>query len=423
MDNCTTGWSRRIINGSWVLFMLLLTACSQNSFLTVLFQQEFAGQTTASSEFVAGDWQFFALGDNEEGPGGVAPLVPTQNSVHALQAQERKLSTPIKLADNIQYTDYVINIAGQGLPSELAEDRRPFAHMVYEHFDDLFDFLIFAPEAFIEESGVYGSLQVIRNDTQHIGRPIYDNTAGYGSAGKLQGIVFLNLVAHNNHYLLNHELMHRWAVGPEFTGSPLAPCAGGHWGNVGTGRGLIGGWESELLVDNGDGTITIVAPNDQTGVAIPLELYLAGLLPADQVPDMVVPINMDCDSEEGRLHPEDPTKVIITYKADRLETYTIEDVIDLLGGERIPDVTASQKHFRSAFVVVSETLLTPEELAHFEEYAQYHGRINTDARTGWTNSFSQAMQGLATMDFVLVGAEQEHSLYLPVIIAGSTERH
>lgn len=421
MDNYSPGWMRQIINGSWILFALLLTACSQTPFPTAFSQQVFASQTTTPSKFSPGDQQFFAVVGKAEGPDGVAPLVPTQNSSPALQTQGRALSTPIKLADNIQYTDYVINIAGPGFPAELAENRRPFAQLVYEHFDDLFDFLIFAPESFIEEAELYGSLQVIRNDTQYIGRPIFDNTAGFGSAGKLQGIVFLNLVAHNNHYLLNHELMHRWAVGQEFTGSPFAPCAGGHWGEVGIGRGLIGGRAPELLVDNGDGTITIVAPNDQTGVAIPLELYLAGLLPADQVPDMVVPINVDCDSVEGRLHPEDPTKVIITYQADGLETYTIEDVIDLLGGERIPDVTASQKHFRSAFVVVSETLLAAEELAHFEEYAQYHGRTDTDAPTGWTNSFSQAMQGLATMDFVLVGSEQEHQLYLPVIVTGMAE--
>ena len=64
---------------------------------------------------------------------------------------------------------------------------------IYGEMDDAFDFLVFALD---EDHGVAAtrtsSYTPVKNDVQGIGLDLFDMTPDFGSAGRLQGIAFLN---------------------------------------------------------------------------------------------------------------------------------------------------------------------------------------------------------------------------------------
>jgi hypothetical protein len=154
---------------------------------------------------------------------------------------------------------------------------------------------------------------------------------------------------------LGHEMGHRWAafVSAKVNGEiiPLGPT---HWA-----RGLqapaafpyqrpveasaMGGgvWQ-----DNFDGTYTQLDDDyyvPATGWSY-LDLYLMGLITAEEVPDFFLLKNLTAAGRDGNGHP--------IFKADRVKI-TIQDVI-ALEGARLPAVAQSQKNFNTGIVVVVE---------------------------------------------------------------------
>ena len=185
---------------------------------------------------------------------------------------------------------------------------------------------------------------------------------------------------------------------------------GAHWGVIGIGRGALGGLDPDTIVDNGDGTMTAVTGN--MGLLAPLELYLAGLIEADQVPPIVQPLDVDCDSVVTERDPE-KFQFFQTFKATGLRTVTMAEVQAALGGARIPGVAESQKDFRAALVVVSEVLLTPEELSPFEEYAIRYSSADDGDDVWYT--FAESTRGLATIDFSIVTPRQDQTITFEVL--------
>lgn len=155
---------------------------------------------------------------------------------------------------------------------------------------------------------------------------------------------------------LGHEVGHRWGayVSAIVNGETISLGTWPHWGpglqtrvafpySLPVEASTLGGgvWQ-----DNFDGTYTQL----RDGFFVPapgysyLDLYLMGLISADEVPDFFILKNFARVGKDENGHP--------IFKADRTKV-TIQDVI-AASGPRLPDVDHSQRKFNTGFVVVVE---------------------------------------------------------------------
>ena len=245
----------------------------------------------------------------------------------------------------------------------------------YRHYEDAFDVLVFVSQAQDGFSnkwglGVYGKMFVVRNTQQGTGVSLRDHGKAFGSEERLKGIAFL---ANANHIVwgtLLHEFMHLWVSDVEVIPSNFIA----HWGYSSVG-GWLGGFQRDELKSLGDGKYSaglfepIGAPN-----FVPyseLEMYLAGWLPASEVPDTWVAEDgewskkelteeelSDCEIKDGPLvgtldidcitEKDDEGNRVFT--ASKISSWSIEQVIEKIG-PRVPNFEHSQKEFRVAFVL------------------------------------------------------------------------
>ncbi len=223
------------------------------------------------------------------------------------------------------------------LPAARGATHAAYTSGFYQHFDDEFDFLVLVSSGFNDidwpDGGFYSP---VANDVQGIGLEIYSKSGEYGSAGRLHGIPFFSHPWWFRGIIL-HEVLHRWAA----YGS-LPFVSGGHFVAFCNIFGAFGGAFSapfELIVDLGGNRFRAKkAPWSYTYG--PLELYLAGLIPPEDVPDFWVAVDGKwIDRESG------------TFSATDIVEYTVYDIIHVLG-RRIPPAPTSQRDFRAAVVLL-----------------------------------------------------------------------
>jgi len=240
------------------------------------------------------------------------------------------------------------------------------------------------------EAGAKGFYLEVKNDTQGINRTLFNNTSFFGSAGRLQGVIesgnVTSLAASPYGTLLDetlgvldHELMHRFGAYVRYRkpdGSISTGLLGrdsAHWSYLLDTKGSLmygNGWR-----DNGNGTFTSTA---KQSVLSPLDLYLMGMIPKEQVPPILLIDNTAIDATQL---PQLGATVFGTAT-----TVTIDDIVSA-EGERIPNSTASQKQFTGGFVLLirpgdsTETALQAIELlrkafaGRFAELTQLKGSI------------------------------------------------
>ena len=274
----------------------------------------------------------------------------------------------------------------------------------YEHFNDEFDFLIFfanvdrnddlEPGAF--DGAFYNS---VKNDVQGIGLDTFSNHSPWGSAGKLQGVIFVSVyepwhprVGYSDFRgLLVHELMHRWAnfIIPN-TSSAV------HWGLSSPGGAL--GDDITNMVDHGNGRYSAIPP--RVGGFSPIELYLAGFIPPEDVPDFLIAVDAEWHTPEFASDDKGST-VRYIFSASGFKTYTIEDII-AEHGPRVPDHLQAQKDFRAAVILlVSEDYpATREILESVSDDASWfsHAGESNLVKNGWPlPNFYEATGGRGTI--------------------------
>ena len=209
--------------------------------------------------------------------------------------------TPLQIYnDNVVVLPVAENLAALWMDSGNSPPLQDYAARFYEHFNDEFDFLIFFANVRLREIELEpGSLDgayfhSVKNDVQGIGQGTFSDNNYWESAGKLQGMIFSSVYGQYHPRFgysdfrqgqLLHELMHRWAA---YLGEPLSD---GHWNEHSNVRGSLGGVfrsEFEEIVDLGGDRYTgakdPVDPKEQ--LYPPLELYLAGFIPSEEVPDI-----------------------------------------------------------------------------------------------------------------------------------------
>ncbi len=278
-----------------------------------------------------------------------------------------------------------------------APDPQAATDRIMGAFDDAFDFLLFVNKDDASTASYYGKHWGVLNDTDGLGKTLFDASVSWGSTGRLQSVIHLT---RQNGIIGGpslHEIMHRW-------GNSLSQIDGGvsgHWGYSNIG-GQLGGWQAGTLVDLGNGTYDADGPRGTTsfgtfanggnGLAYsPLELYLMGLIPPSEVTqDLIVAQDAAwADSANG------------IFSASGLTTFSINDII-AEAGPRVPDAANSQKQFRALVVAVTPAPLTEAEQ---EEYATEVERFGREADDGTTlYNFWEATGGRASIQMDEVAA-------------------
>ena len=230
----------------------------------------------------------------------------------------------------------------------------------YEYFEDEFDFLFFVQGLYRFEypriirsnfspDTINPSFVPVRNFVQGIGRPI-SAPGALGPTDRLQGEIWLPSYGNmGSQGILLHELMHRWA-------NHIFPSPSyGHWAFI-SADGIVGGFDIEDLEDLGGGRYAVRNYWGGGGsfgsrrYFSPIELYLVGLVPPEQVPDLWVGEDVEWVlDQDGEVALQEGEYRI--FKPQRVRIYSIEDII-AEHGERVPDHTESQRDFRAAVILL-----------------------------------------------------------------------
>ena len=197
-----------------------------------------------------------------------------------------------------------------------------------------------------------------------------------------------------------HELLHYWGSYVGFTRG-FSQCTDlAHMGVVGQGAGQHGGFDASTLIDEGGGlySVDFFFENSNAFRATrfsELEMYLMGLIPAEDVLDIIVPQQVDCGSLA--CVPGDCTRR--QFRAFSMQVVTMDDLI-MDHGARVPSYLDSRKDFRAAYVLVTPFEPTSAEIAWMNQRAR---RLAANSTT--ENSFAWAAHGLATMDTAITDIE------------------
>lgn len=239
---------------------------------------------------------------------------------------------------------------------------RKYTAKFYEHFDDQFDFLMFVSNVESKDQGILGSYRPVRNDTAGIGQKIFSRRGYRQLAARLQGVMHFpgyDLIRLGPSL---HELMHRWAnhvvawKRPSGWASFFVPRIGSwsHWG-FSSADGQLGGFRLADLVDLGNGQYSagnfgLVANGGNLVPYSPIELYLAGFLPLEEVPDLTIAENGEWLVDENGVYTITDSRHLI-FTASQLTVYTAADLV-AEHGERVPAYPDTQRNFRAAAILL-----------------------------------------------------------------------
>ncbi len=236
---------------------------------------------------------------------------------------------------------------------------------LYSVYPDVFDFAMMMPGMQIfrpkdlGENVPYNVL--VSNKVKNIGLKLTDNTKSFGSAGRLKSVQFSSF---GTNQIQDHELGHTWGV---TIGEKLGlmdeswSVQLGHWNSLSDIQGQMGAFYSSgntagHFAYNGDETWRLIS-NSVNEPYSPLELYLMGLIPSSEVPD--VHILKDPDTT-------DPQHIT----AASCQKVTMAQILKSAGGERIPSVNESQKDFNLACIITQDLPYNDAAYAYFSLLAR-----------------------------------------------------
>ncbi len=236
-----------------------------------------------------------------------------------------------------------------------AEPRAVVAQEFYLDHPDEYDFLMVFTTFEFDTGDAVAFHVGAQNPVQGIGQPVFDNTAFFGSEGKLQGYIDMAALTRYSTDPLDpefdfalgvmaHEILHQWCcyVGFDDAGASSQALLGkddAHWSFLLDSDASVmygSDWR-----DNADGTFT--AANTRTFYS-PLDLYLAGLFGPEQVPPFELIENPAVDKTQL------PQRGATISGTSRL--VSVDDVI-AIEGPRIPAAAQAQKEFRAAFILLT----------------------------------------------------------------------
>lgn len=283
----------------------------------------------------------------------------------------------VKLGDGLYATDYaffIVDTAGTTLeitdwPLGYIQCGKAYfaaTQKFYSVLPDIFDFItimpantIYNPDNFSENVPYFVRA---KNEIQHIGVDLFDNTAQFGSAGQLRGMIYHSW---GTGQILDHEIGHCWCadIGQSLNLCRTENSHGNHWNPYSDIGGQMSAFLSHPdcighLKSNGDGTWRIERDPGDYELYSMLDLYVMGLIPPQEVPPAHILINPDLTDYQH-------------VTADQVDTCTIEEIMAAEGGERIPSYVDSPKEFNTAFIVVKNKEFTPADFAYYSLVSKY----------------------------------------------------
>jgi len=254
---------------------------------------------------------------------------------------------------------------------------------VYANFEDAFDFIFLVQNEKDSDLDYAGIFRGVSNDIKGISedeKP-YDATKHTGSEGKLKAVTHFPTKDGLCCGPSLHEMMHRWGNYALNTGNLTTYTFRGnsekssdpleqdysyrHWG-VSSVNGQLGGFDLKTLKELGEGWYTADSFGTYAngGNSVPFgnfELYLMGLIPPDEVEDIVLFKGIEATGENFYQNN--------TWYAEEKITVSIEDVINKLG-PRVPDHNNSQKEFKVLTLVLTDDPLNESEWSEFSKQAK-----------------------------------------------------
>ena len=310
--------------------------------------------------------------------------------IHARESDDRHVATgPSVVA---QFEDSVVVMKIPGSLTTDAIDFDELTRVFFAHYEDVFDYLIFLSNlpdiSFNKVHDYYGAHQHVKNSVEGIGLGLFTRNKAVGSAGKLGSVIHFS---YSNALLFGpalHEMMHRWA-------NHIIPTSvGSHWG-FSSANGQLGGFDLADLVRLGNGRYSaghfgIVANGGNSVPYSPIELYLAGLIPPEEVPDLWI-------AKDGRWLDEHDDAGNRIFTASEIETWSIERIVREYGA-RVPNFHHSQKHFRAATVLLVDESFpeTREQLQELSAAVRQFAHAGNDSNHRLFN-FWEATGGRATL--------------------------
>jgi|GEM_PF-3654050 len=286
------------------------------------------------------------------------------------------------LSADVQAASHVINVRGSGTAA--AQDRlhnlrssnalAELSQKVYAVLPDDYDFMVIFSAMHGEKiprtsrANFNAGIHIkARNPNQGIGLFPFDNTASYGSAGRLQSFNLID-TAERGAYINNviHEITHQWSA--FLDASTGLKADGAHWGVNSSIGGVLGGYR---WIPQPDGTWLLDpdATRSRLSVMPEFDRYLAGFIPASEVTPLMA---FDEGDKRAFLRARDGDPVLpseVTF------TNTIDDII-AEEGPRLPAAFEAQRHFNTLFVVESvDRLFGPEEMTFYNRLCREFERL------------------------------------------------
>jgi hypothetical protein len=287
-------------------------------------------------------------------------------------------------AGDIQISSHLVNIQSSGfaaaqrmlhlLGATPVADAQSLVNRLYETVPDHYDFLVilsamhgeWLPETSTPNfnAGVHLGAQ---NATRGIGGAVFDHTGAWGSAGRLLGVNIVDTARRGN--LINnvlHEITHQWAAFLSHTHGLKSDSV--HWHSYSNIGSVLGGYG---WISQPDGSWRIDGDQSRSRLrrmANP-DRYLAGFIPAGQVPPMML---YDTSTKPPFLRLLDGDPIL---SAEIVNTVTIGDLL-AVEGQRLPTSVHAQRHFNVLFVMESvDRLLTAREMTFYTRLAGEFERI------------------------------------------------
>lgn len=303
----------------------------------------------------------------------------------------------------IQNNDFLTN---RNVVSSITKD-------LYTKFEDQYDFIIFVLNETEQPETIFdlGINNLVNTNISGISGnnllnpPTFDDSSIYGSDGRLRSLMHFTTVDNLLNGPFLHEIMHNWGnyaieseeVYQEVQDGPfLFGMAPGHFGFTGGSTpGQLGGFDQNTLIINEDGSYTVndFGPIANEGDSVPYneyELYLMGMIPLEEV----TPFDTFTDITDFKFTENNGINTF-TFKADTNIRYTPERILNDFG-PRIPSYKNSQKEFNILTVVVTNTKLTEEQWATFENNIQILTQKGDDGSELF--NFWEATRGIGSLN-------------------------
>jgi hypothetical protein len=302
----------------------------------------------------------------------------------------------ITLDNDIQRTDYVVNIVQEltgPFPGHLI-DYYGLLQRYYDFFIDDRDFIFSAAVFNTSTAPGAAGFVMVSNNVEGIDYSLFDYSELWGSSGRLQGMIYL-FSGSTFGQTLSHEILHRWAAYLNLSLDLAKTDA--HWDCIQagwSGFGNTGGSFDNIEHVSDNIYRAWLDPTSEYHGFNNLELYLMGLVGIEDVNSPILTLQNPVLQETQH---EGDIKYFI-YTADGMRNVSTDEIISV-EGPRIPNDVNSQKHFRSAMIVVYDRLLTDIELTYYDYAMREYEKTTSEVHYGFT--FQYSTRGLADISTVL----------------------